>query len=58
MEILKEKTLFPIQRQILHKPAAANIACRLTCCHVPFKGFFPLEKHFPFRWLVRVATRS
>jgi hypothetical protein len=23
-----------------------NIACRLTCCHVPFKGIFSLEKHF------------
>ena len=36
----------------------ANIACRLTCCHVPFRGIFPLEKHSPFRQLVRVATRS
>jgi hypothetical protein len=35
-----------------------NIACRLTCCHIPFRGFFSLEKHFPFRELVRVATRS
>ena len=25
-----------------------NIACRLTCCHVPFKGFFPLENIFRF----------
>ena len=37
---------------------APNKACRLTCCHVPFKGLFPLEKHFPFCGLVRVATRS
>jgi hypothetical protein len=34
-----------------------NIACRLTCCHVPFKGFFSLEKHCPFRQLVRMGTR-
>jgi hypothetical protein len=35
-----------------------NIACRLTCCHVPLKGFFSLENLVPFRELVRVATRS
>jgi len=31
---------------------------RLTCCHVPFKGFFPLENLVPFRQLALVATRS
>ena len=42
--------------QLLSK-TAPNIACRRTVCHVPFRGFFPLEKHYPFRWLVLVATR-
>ncbi len=35
-----------------------NKACRLTCCHVPFKSLFPLENMVPFRQLVLVATRS
>jgi len=30
---------------------APNKACRLTCCHVPFRGFFSLEKHFPVSWV-------
>jgi hypothetical protein len=45
-------------KSIVARQNLPNKACRLTCCHVPFRSIFPLEKHFPFRQLVLVATRS
>jgi len=37
----------PLPLRAVSSEQVAHIACRLTCCHIPFKGFFSLEKHFP-----------
>jgi hypothetical protein len=40
---------------LLGKDRADHRVQRMAC-HVPFRGIFPLEEHFPFRGLVLVAT--